>query len=113
MSKNDKFITDFSSIIFDIIYRRKPFIIYIPDSSDPNLKNIYKNNYVDIIESLKNETIKFENKYFNVEKVRDKIIYYINNNFKLDLNLIKFYDKMGLITGNNINKFIEYLKELK
>ena len=106
-------ITDFSSIIFDIIYRRKPFIIYIPDSSDPNLKNIYKNNYVDIIESLKNETIKFENKYFNVEKVRDKIIYYINNNFKLDLNLIKFYDKMGLITGNNINKFIEYLKELK
>jgi CDP-glycerol glycerophosphotransferase (TagB/SpsB family) len=113
LRKINLLITDFSSIIFDIIYRRKPFIIYIPDSSDPNLKNIYKNNYVDIIESLKNETIKFENKYFNVEQVIDKIIYYINNNFKLDLNLIKFYDKMGLITGNNINKFIEYLKKLK
>jgi len=25
------FITDFSSIIFDFIYRRKPFIIFIPD----------------------------------------------------------------------------------
>ena len=27
-------ISDFSSIIFDIIYRRKPFIIYIPDAND-------------------------------------------------------------------------------
>ena len=70
-------ITDFSSIIFDIIYRRRPFIIYIPDSSDPNLRNIYNKNYVDIIESLKNETIQFENKYFNVEQVIDKIIFYI------------------------------------
>ena len=28
------FITDFSSIIFDFIYRRKPFIVYIPDYND-------------------------------------------------------------------------------
>ena len=34
IEKSDLFITDFSSIIFDFIYRRKPFIIYIPDYND-------------------------------------------------------------------------------
>ena len=35
------FITDFSSIIFDFIYRRKPFIIFIPDNNDALISDKY------------------------------------------------------------------------
>ena len=41
LSKTNLVVTDYSSIIFDLIYRRKPYIIYIPDSKDPNIKKKY------------------------------------------------------------------------
>ena len=112
LSKTNLVITDFSSIIFDLIYRKKPYIIYIPDSNDPQIKDIYKKDYYYLIESMKNGTINFENKYFNINETINKIIYYINNNFKLEPKLIKFYESFGFKTGNNINKFIDYLKNL-
>ena len=39
--KSDLLIIDFSSIIFDIIIRNKPYIIFIPDSEDKNIDKIY------------------------------------------------------------------------
>ena len=42
LNKTNLIITDFSSIFFDIIYRRKPFVIYIPDSNDESNKDNYK-----------------------------------------------------------------------
>jgi CDP-glycerol glycerophosphotransferase (TagB/SpsB family) len=41
-------ISDFSSIIFDIIYKGKPFVIYIPDGNDPNIKKIYSKRYYEL-----------------------------------------------------------------
>ena len=113
LSKASLVISDFSSIIFDSIYRRKPFIIYIPDANDPDIKNIYDDDYYQLIESLKNDTIYFENKFFNINSVIGKIIYYINNNFTIENNLIKFYDSFELNQDANINKFIKYLNNLK
>ena len=108
--KTNLVITDFSSIIFDIIYRGKPFIIYIPDAYDPNISKIYSKNYYELINSMKNGTIEFENKYFNINETINKIIYYINNNFILDDNLKKFYDDLEIKkVENNTNKFINYL----
>ena len=78
LSKTNLVITDFSSIIFDLIYRKKSYIIYIPDSNDPQIKDIYKKDYYYLIESMKNGTINFENKYFNIDETINKIIYYIN-----------------------------------
>ena len=112
LSKTSLAITDFSSIIFDLIYRKKPYIIYIPDSNDPNIKDIYKQDYYYLIESMKNGTINFENKYFNINETVEKIIYYINNNFKLEKKLEKYYESFEFKTGNNIDKFINYLKNL-
>ena len=106
LSKTSLAITDFSSIIFDLIYRKKPYIIYIPDSNDPNIKDIYKQDYYYLIESMKNGTINFENKYFNINETVEKIIYYINNNFKLEKKLEKYYESFEFKTGNNIDKFI-------
>jgi CDP-glycerol glycerophosphotransferase (TagB/SpsB family) len=113
LSKISLVVSDFSSIIFDSIYRRKPFIIYIPDANDNNIKNIYDDDYYQLIESLKNGTIYFENKFFNINSVIEKIIFYINNNFTLEKNLVKFYDSFELNQNTNINNFIKYLNNLK
>ena len=113
LSKTNLAVSDFSSIIFDLIYRRKPIIIYIPDSNDPQIKDLYYKEYYNIIDSMKNGKIYFENLYFNLNEVINKIIYYINNNFKLEPKLEKFYDSFELKKGNNINKFVNYLKNLK
>ena len=112
LKKTSLVVTDFSSIIFDLMYRRKPFVIYIPDANDPEIINIYKSEYYELIQSMKNGTINFENKYFNVYEAINKIVYYINNNFNIEPKLEKFYDSFGLKNGNNINKFIDYLKAL-
>ena len=108
LKKTNLVVTDFSSIIFDLMYRRKPFIIYIPDANDSEIINIYKYYYYELIESMKNGTIYFENKYFNLDEVINKIIYYINNNFNLEPKLSKFYDSLGFKIGSNINNFIYY-----
>ena len=110
--KTNLVISDFSSIIFDFIYQRKPFIIYIPDANDELIESIYTKNYFELIQSLKNDTISFENKFFDVNNAINKIIYYINNNFKLEPTLEKFYDSFNLERKNCTNKFINYIINL-
>ena len=112
LSKTNLIVTDFSSIIFDLIYRKKPYIIFIPDSYDPLIKYKYNLEYYKLIKDMKNNIIKFENIFFTVEKVINKIIYYINNNFELEQKLKKFYDSFEFKHENSINKFIEYLTNL-
>ena len=113
ISKSSLFISDFSSVFFDFIYLKKPFILYVPDSDDPNIKDIYIEQYYDIIKGLKNGTIFFKNKFFDLDKAINKIIYYINNNFNIGLNMKKFYNSFHLNGTNNTKIFIEYLKDLK
>jgi len=110
---SDLFVTDFSSIIFDSILRYKPFILYIPDSNDPNLINIYTKEYYDIINGLKNGSKNFENKFFNLNETVTKIKFYIKNNFKLEEKLKHFYDSFKLEGGNNTLNIIKYLKNLE
>ena len=105
-------VTDFSSIIFDLMYRKKPYIIYIPDCYDYNLKRIYKPDYWGLIEAMKNNTIKFENKFFSVYETINKMIFYIQNNFALDEKLERFYQKFGFKMEKSIDKFIDYLVKL-
>ena len=113
LSQTNLVISDFSSIIFELIYRRKPFIFYIPDINEPNLETIYTTEYSDLIKSIKNGAIPFENKCICVNETIEKIIYYINNDFKLEKKLEKFYDSFSFKKGNNIGKFISYLKSIK
>lgn len=61
-------ITDFSSIVFDFIYQKKTFILFIPDLDDPNIKKLYIQEYYDIINGLKNNSIYFENKDFYIRR---------------------------------------------
>ena len=112
IEKSNLFITDFSSIIFDFIYQKKPYIIYIPDSNDNLINKKYKKNYCDLIQSMKNDTITFENKFFNIDSVINKILFYLNNNFNLEDKLKIFYDSLNLTKNNNIYEFIKYIKNI-
>lgn len=112
LTKTNLLISDFSSVIFDMIYQKKPYIIYIPDSEDQDIKNLYIQGYYDIINGLKNGSIYFENKFFNIKETINKIIYYINNNFLIDSNLSKFYESFELNCKNNTKNFINYLKSI-
>ena len=113
LMKSNLLITDFSSVIFDFIYQKKPIIIYIPDSEDPNIKDKYDNDYFDLINTIKNGTIHLENKYNTTEQVINKIIYYIDNNFKLESKLMEFYDSFELKCQNNMQTFIDYIENMK
>ena len=113
IEKSNLFITDFSSIIFDFIYQRKPTIIYIPDYDDTLININYKKTYYELIQLMKNGTILFENQFFNIDLVINKIIFYLKNNFKLDKKLEIFYDSLNLAQNNNIYEFIKYIKNIK
>ena len=105
-------VTDFSSIIFDLMYRKKPFIIYVPDGNDPTLRSIYKPDYYNLIEAMKNGTISFENKFFSITETIEKIIFYVKNNFALDPKLERFYQTFNFKMEKSIGKFIDYLVHL-
>ena len=94
------------------MYRKRPIIIFIPDSDDKNLKELYDEDYLGIINGFKNNSIEFENKFFRAIDVTKKIEHYIFNDFHLDEKLINLYKKFNLEGKNNINRFIEYLKKL-
>jgi len=106
-------ITDFSSIIFDLMYRRKPFILFVPDGNDPKIKDIYTDDYIKLINDMNQNKFKVENLFFTVREIVDKMISYINNNFALDEKLVKYFEIFGLKKGNNIDTFINYLTNLK
>jgi len=113
LSNTSLLVTDFSSIIFDIIYRGKPFVIFIPDSNDPTLCEIYNEYYYQLIKDIKDGAISFQNVFFSIEDAVKKIIFYIKNNFNLEPKLKMFFNKFGFKKENNTNKFIEYLKKLQ
>jgi len=51
---------------------------------------------------MKNGTIAFENQFFDIESVINKILFYLNNNFNLDKKLEIFYDSLNIKQKNNI-----------
>ena len=105
-------VTDFSSIIFEFMYQNKPFIMFIPDSEEPNIKKIYNPDYFKLIKDLKKGKIDFINKFFTINQTVLKIIDYIDNDFNIEKDLVKFYKSFNLSCGNNTMKFINYLENL-
>ena len=113
LAKTNLVVSDFSSIIFDLMSRGKPFVIYIPDAEDVTIKKYYTNDYIKLIEQMINGKIKFKNKCFSIKETVDKVISYIENKFEIEPELKEFYDKFHFKTNNNTNEFIDYLINLK
>ena len=81
------------------MYRRIPYIIYIPDAYDKEIENSYQRTYYELIQSLQNGSLYFENIFFDIKEVVNKIKYYIDNNFILESQLEKFYEAFDLRKG--------------
>ena len=112
LSKVDLIVTDFSSVVFDVMYRNKTFIIYFPDFDEPNIDIIYTQNYSYVIKAMKNNQFGFKNIFYTINETIEKIIYYVNNNFSIERELKPFYDSFFPEREKSIPKFIEYLKRL-
>ena len=112
LSKIKLLITDFSSIIFDIIYQKKPYIIFIPDANDSKIKQNYRKNNYEIIKKFKNNDFGFENVFFDLDSTLNKINYYIDNDFQLDKKLENFYNEFNFKKGTIMNDFINFLEKL-
>ena len=112
LSKTNLVVTDFSSIIFDMIYRKKPYIIYIPDAKDEKIIKNYKKRCYSVIKKFISNEFEFENVYFDINSTINKINYYIDNDFQLENNLIKFYDDFNFKKGTIINNFINYISKI-
>ena len=113
LAKTSLVVSDFSSIIFDIMTRGKPFIIFVPDTDDPEIEKSYTDDYIRLISRMKENEFNFKNICNNTDETVNKIIYYIKNNFKLEKKLKKFYDEFQFDYGNNTNQFIDYLLKMK
>ena len=113
LSKVDLILTDFSSILFDLMYRNRPYIIYCPDIDDPNINISYSKAYYYMLNTMKKNKFGFKNVFFNINEAIKKIIYYVKQNFTIEEELKRFY--MNFIPKRDISipKFIQYLKILK
>ena len=105
-------ITDFSSILFDAIVQKKPLILFIPDALDPDIKDIYVQEYYETINKIKNGNINLYEVFYNLNQVVNKIIYYINNNFVVEKEKLQFYKNFELKIGGNTLELINYIKNL-
>jgi CDP-glycerol glycerophosphotransferase (TagB/SpsB family) len=112
LSKTNLVVSDFSSVIFDLMSRDKPFVIYVPDENDKNISKLYTNDYIRLIQDFREGNITFANKCKSVKQTVAKIISYINNNFQLEPKLKDFYKSFNFKTKNNTNEFIDYLINL-
>ncbi len=113
LAKTNLVVSDFSSIIFDIMSRDKPFVLYVPDENDPTVEQYYTNDYINLIRGMKIGKIKFKNKCNTIKETVNMIIKYINNNFKIEPDLKEFYKIFNFKTNNNSIEFVEYLTNLK
>ena len=113
LAKTNLVVSDFSSVIFDLMYRNKPFIIYVPDANDPKVKSLYYHDYIDLIKRMNEGDFKVANKCNTVEETVQKIIYYIKNKFKIDDELKKYFEYFNFKPGNNVDEFINYLLKLQ
>ena len=109
LSKTNLIVTDYSSIVFDIIYRKKPYIIFIPDAQDPNIINNYSERCYKVIKNFTNNDFDFKNVYFDINSTINKINDYIKNSFCLDSELKKFYDDFHFNQNENLDDFINYI----
>ena len=112
LSKTNLVVSDFSSVIFDLMSRDKPFVIYVPDENDKNINKLYTGDYIRLIQDFRKGKITFANKCESVKQTVAKIISYINNNFQLEPKLKDFYKSFNFKTKNNTNEFIDYLINL-
>ena len=100
-------ITDFSSISFDFMFQKKPVLFYFIDVNEKF--DFKEKSYMKIDE---NNSIYFENVFYEKIPLVNKVKYYINRKFNLDVGLSKKYKSLFYYKKGIINKVIKIINEL-
>ncbi len=104
-AESNLLITDYSSVFFDFAYLKKP-IIYYQFDKERFFTEHYKSGYFHYDEDGFGDVIEEENEIF------DKILYYINNGFKIEDKYLNRINSTFIYTDrNNCRRLIEYLKD--
>lgn len=86
-------VTDLSSIVFDFMFQDKPVLCYVLDKEDCNLSDLDRFD-VDSFDYKKNI---MPNVLFDEKSVVEKLKYYIDNDFVLEPEVKKQYNKFFYI----------------
>ncbi|MBQ8750114.1 MAG: CDP-glycerol glycerophosphotransferase family protein [Alphaproteobacteria bacterium] len=106
IKKSSILLTDLSSVAFDFMFQNKPVILYGLDKGDIWLNKAQHRD----LELLNIKKDVFPNIFFNEQEVIEKLKYYINNNFKIEPQLITMYDKFFFTRENIRDKIIDSIK---
>ena len=100
-------ITDFSSISFDFMFQKKPVLFYFIDVNEKF--DFKEKSYVKIDE---NNSIYFENVFYEKIPLINGVKYYINRKFHLNVGLSKKYKSLFYYKKDIINEVIKIINKL-
>lgn len=106
IKETDLLITDFSSVCWDYFYRNKPVIFYRFDSSEAYLNDLDVEN----MKALSEVDNIFFNCFCDEDDVKEKILFYVGNNYKLENCYIDFLKELFWEDRDNCKKICEILK---
>lgn len=101
LAKCDYLITDYSGVVFDFLYLKKPIILYVPDYDEFLIKNGFNLNIL-------------EKKISKVAKNINELIFLINNpvfeNKEIEKNKLLLLNQVFPIKNDGINQIIKILR---
>lgn len=101
LAKCDYLITDYSGVVFDFLYLKKPIILYVPDYEEFLIKNGFNLNIL-------------EKKISRVANNINELIFLIENsnfqNREIENNKLKLLDQVFPIKNDGINQIIKILR---
>lgn len=100
-------VTDFSSISFDFIFQNKPSLFYLLDYNETfNYKE--KN----ILKEFPKSPFVLNNTFYNQTSLIKKILFYVENKFKIEEDLKKEYENVFYYKKNIAKRIIEIIDNI-
>jgi len=107
IGKCSLYITDFSSVSFDFMFQNKPVLFYYLDIDDP-----FDFDEKDYMKKDNDNSIYYDNLFYDKENLVNKIKYIVNRNFQLDENLKDKYRNMFYNKANITEKIVNVINNI-
>lgn len=107
IEKCSLYITDFSSVSFDFMFQNKPVLFYYLDIDDP-----FDFDEKDYMKKDNDNSIYYDNLFYDKENLVNKIKYIVNRNFQLDENLKDKYRNMFYNKNNITEKIVNVINNI-
>lgn len=106
LNEADLLVTDFSSVFFDIAYRKRPIIYYQFDT-----KEYRENQLQDGYFSYKDDG--FGDVYDNAKDVIDKVVHYIDNDYSIEEKyIVRMEDFFERKDKDNCKRILEEIEKI-